>query len=41
MFFDSHPWIESDCEDYLSVDGGEVSLYFFLWLSFFQETYVF
>ncbi|KAH8500117.1 hypothetical protein H0E87_015380 [Populus deltoides] len=21
MFFDSHPWIESDCEDYLSVDG--------------------
>ncbi|KAJ6721632.1 hypothetical protein OIU85_024696 [Salix viminalis] len=20
-FFDSHPWIESDCEDYLSVDG--------------------
>ncbi|KAG6766304.1 hypothetical protein POTOM_030379 [Populus tomentosa] len=22
MFFDSHPWIESDCEDYLSVDGG-------------------
>ncbi|KAF9677798.1 hypothetical protein SADUNF_Sadunf08G0145000 [Salix dunnii] len=21
MFFDSHPWVESDCEDYLSVDG--------------------
>uniref|UniRef100_A0A6M2EPV3 Uncharacterized protein n=1 Tax=Populus davidiana TaxID=266767 RepID=A0A6M2EPV3_9ROSI len=21
MFFDSHPWIESDCEDYLSLDG--------------------
>ncbi|CAK7327379.1 unnamed protein product [Dovyalis caffra] len=21
MFFDSYPWLESDCEDYLSVDG--------------------
>jgi hypothetical protein len=38
MFFDSHPWIESDCEDYLSVDGGEFSLNFFPWLNFFQET---
>ncbi|KAF3431066.1 hypothetical protein FNV43_RR25796 [Rhamnella rubrinervis] len=21
MFFDSHPWLESDCEDYFSVNG--------------------
>lgn len=23
-FFDSNPWLDSDCEDYLSVNGGEI-----------------
>lgn len=22
-FFDSQPWLESDCEDYFSVNGGK------------------
>lgn len=26
MFFDSQPWIDSDCEDFLSVNGGNISL---------------
>lgn len=31
MFLDSHPWLESDCEDYFSVNGGKtkfVAFYF-------------
>lgn len=23
-FLDSHPWLDSDCEDYFSVNGGEI-----------------
>lgn len=26
MFFDSHPWLESDCEDYYSINGGKYTL---------------
>ena len=26
MFFESHAWLESDCEDYFSVNGGKITL---------------
>ena len=40
VFFDSQPWLESDCEDFFSISAGKINLnfswkeiYFFSWLS--------
>ena len=26
VFFDSQPWLESDCEDFFSINGGKINL---------------
>lgn len=38
-FLDSHPWLDSDCEDYFSVNGGQIKfvagIFYFKWSFFF------
>ena len=28
VFFDSQPWLESDCEDFFSISAGKINLNF-------------
>ena len=50
VFFDSQAWLESDCEDFFSINGGKVKvklnfswkeIHFFSWLSSEEAWYTF